>query len=73
MRIEAAGRTLLVVLLGASNAAHRTIDALNVQRWALGVAPVYGQARPHRVAKAAARAARKGRHGAVLEASSKVQ
>ena len=39
MRIETAGRTLLVVLLGASNAAHRTMDALNVQRWALGIAP----------------------------------
>ena len=71
MRIEAAGRTLLVVLLGASNAAHRTIDALNVQRWALGVAPVYATARPPRLAKAGARAARKGRHGAVLQASKK--
>ena len=71
MRIETAGRTLLVVLLGASNAAHRTMDALNVQRWALGVTPVYATARPPRVAKAGARAARRGHHNAVLQASKK--
>jgi serine-type D-Ala-D-Ala endopeptidase (penicillin-binding protein 7) len=73
MRIETAGRTLLVVLLGASNAAHRTMDALNVQRWALGITPVYATARPPRVAKAGARAARRGHHGAVLQASKKAQ
>jgi D-alanyl-D-alanine carboxypeptidase/D-alanyl-D-alanine endopeptidase (penicillin-binding protein 7) len=71
MRIETAGRTLLVVLLGASNAAHRTMDALNVQRWALGVEPVYATARPHRLARAGARATRRGHHGAVLQASRK--
>ncbi len=33
MRLEAAGRKVLVVLMGAGNTPQRTLDALNIRRW----------------------------------------
>ena len=33
MRLSAAGRNVLVVLMGAMASSERTLDALNIQRW----------------------------------------
>jgi serine-type D-Ala-D-Ala endopeptidase (penicillin-binding protein 7) len=56
MRMEAAGRTVLVVLMGARATAARTLDALNVRRWLSGEQPLLAQhvpaARRLRVARA---------------------
>lgn len=40
MRLNAAGRTVRVVLLNASASAQRTLDATNVSRWLAGLAPL---------------------------------
>lgn len=40
MRLRAAGRTVLLVLLNANASAGRTLDALNVTRWLAGLAPL---------------------------------
>jgi len=40
MRLRAAGKTVLVVLLNASAGAGRTLDAMNVTRWLAGLAPL---------------------------------
>jgi D-alanyl-D-alanine carboxypeptidase/D-alanyl-D-alanine endopeptidase (penicillin-binding protein 7) len=36
MRVEAAGRNVAVVLMGAVGASQRTVDALNIRRWLTG-------------------------------------
>ena len=53
MRLRTAGKTVLVVLLNASAGAGRTLDALNVTRWLVGLAPL--QALPAVAVKTAAR------------------
>ena len=53
MRVRAAGKTVLVVLLNASAVAGRTLDAMNVTRWLAGLAPL--QALPAVAIKTAAR------------------
>ena len=40
MRLQAAGRKILVVLMGAVATSERTLDALNIQRWLGGEAPL---------------------------------
>lgn len=40
MRLRAAGKTVLVVLLNASAGTGRTLDALNVTRWLAGLRPL---------------------------------
>jgi D-alanyl-D-alanine carboxypeptidase/D-alanyl-D-alanine endopeptidase (penicillin-binding protein 7) len=40
MRLRAAGKTVLLVLLNASAGAGRTLDAVNVTRWLAGLTPV---------------------------------
>lgn len=40
MRLRAAGKTVLVVLLNASAVAGRTLDAMNVTRWLAGLTPL---------------------------------
>ena len=40
MRLRAAGKTVLLVLLNADAAASRTLDAMNVTRWMAGLAPL---------------------------------
>lgn len=40
MRLRAAGKTVLLVLLNASAGAGRTIDAMNVTRWLAGLTPL---------------------------------
>jgi D-alanyl-D-alanine carboxypeptidase/D-alanyl-D-alanine endopeptidase (penicillin-binding protein 7) len=47
MRLQAAGRTVMVVLMGAGGAAARTHDALNIRRW-LGADPGLAAAPVHR-------------------------
>lgn len=44
MRLESAGRKVLVVLMGAAGTAQRTRDAINVRRWLGGDEPVYAEA-----------------------------
>ena len=44
MRLEFAGRKVLVVLMGAAGTAQRTRDAINVRRWLGGDEPVYAEA-----------------------------
>lgn len=39
MRLEAAGRRLLVVLMGAMAGSERAVDVMNVQRWVGGTVP----------------------------------
>ncbi len=39
MRLQAAGRSILVVLMGAVKPSQRTLDALNIQRWLGGAGP----------------------------------
>lgn len=43
MRLRAAGRTVLLVLLNASAGAGRTLDAINVTRWLAGLTPLKAQ------------------------------
>ena len=40
MRVQAAGRTVMVVLMGALRSSERALDALNVRRWLAGEAPL---------------------------------
>jgi D-alanyl-D-alanine endopeptidase (penicillin-binding protein 7) len=40
MRIEEAGRTVMVVLMGAMRSSERALDALNIRRWLAGEAPL---------------------------------
>jgi hypothetical protein len=40
MRVRAAGKTVLVVLLNEGAGASRTLDATNVTRWLAGLAPL---------------------------------
>ena len=44
MRIRAAGRTVVVVLIGAETASARSLDALNIHRWLAGKAPLLAAA-----------------------------
>ena len=44
MRLQEAGRTVMVVLMGAVGSQHRAVDALNIRRW------LAGQTRPAAVA-----------------------
>jgi D-alanyl-D-alanine endopeptidase (penicillin-binding protein 7) len=46
MRLQAEGRTLLVVLMGALVASKRALDALNIQRWLSGEQPPLAQQTP---------------------------
>jgi D-alanyl-D-alanine carboxypeptidase/D-alanyl-D-alanine endopeptidase (penicillin-binding protein 7) len=68
MRLRAAGRTVLVVLLNAEAGAGRTLDALNVTRWLAGLAPlkalpVVAAASPAKAtARSALRGQRPGKH-----------
>jgi D-alanyl-D-alanine carboxypeptidase/D-alanyl-D-alanine endopeptidase (penicillin-binding protein 7) len=65
MRLEAAGRTVAVVLMGAVNSSGRALDAINIRRWLAGEPPVSAQMvaqnTPHR-----ARGHRSLRHGGVV-------
>jgi D-alanyl-D-alanine carboxypeptidase/D-alanyl-D-alanine endopeptidase (penicillin-binding protein 7) len=45
MRLQSAGRTVLVVLMGAAAKGARALDALNVQRWLAGDEPIQKLAR----------------------------
>jgi D-alanyl-D-alanine carboxypeptidase/D-alanyl-D-alanine endopeptidase (penicillin-binding protein 7) len=44
MRLEAAGRTVAVVLMGAVGSAERALDATNIRRWLAGEPPLEGRA-----------------------------
>lgn len=46
MRMEAAGRKVLVVLMGAVDTSKRTLDALNIHRWLGGEEPVMATSHP---------------------------
>jgi D-alanyl-D-alanine carboxypeptidase/D-alanyl-D-alanine endopeptidase (penicillin-binding protein 7) len=46
MRMEAAGRTVLVVLMGAVSSPKRALDALNIHRWLTGQQPLLAQRVP---------------------------
>jgi D-alanyl-D-alanine endopeptidase (penicillin-binding protein 7) len=61
MRLRAAGRTVSVVLIGAGTAAARSLDALNIQRWLSGKAPLLSTA-----ATPAKRARDKPRRGGMV-------
>lgn len=53
LRLHAAGRTVLVVLMGAAGATQRALDATNIRRWLSGAAPL--AAMPAATARAAPR------------------
>jgi D-alanyl-D-alanine carboxypeptidase/D-alanyl-D-alanine endopeptidase (penicillin-binding protein 7) len=56
MRVQAAGRTVMVVLMGALRSSERALDALNVRRWLAGEAPLPvlpGERKTRRMASAA--------------------
>ena len=56
MRVQAAGRTVMVVLMGALRSSERALDALNVRRWLAGEAPLPvlpGERKTRRMATAA--------------------
>jgi serine-type D-Ala-D-Ala endopeptidase (penicillin-binding protein 7) len=63
MRLQAAGRTVMVVLMGAGGSAARTHDALNIRRW-LGAEPALTAAPARRTRFALAA---DGRRGGALE------
>jgi len=46
MRLRAAGRTVIVVLMGAMAASERALDALNIQRWLAGKTPLLAASMP---------------------------
>jgi D-alanyl-D-alanine carboxypeptidase/D-alanyl-D-alanine endopeptidase (penicillin-binding protein 7) len=48
MRMQSAGRTVLVVLMGAVPKSSRIRDALNVQKWLAGETPILQAIRPTR-------------------------
>jgi len=52
MRLQSAGKTVLVVLMGAREKAARALDALNVQRWLNGDEPMARQAHAPRGSRA---------------------
>ena len=54
MRLQAAGRTVMVVLMGAAHSAQRARDALNIRRWLDGE-PILAVERHARPIKATAR------------------
>ena len=64
MRLRAAGRTVLLVLLNATGGAGRTLDAINVTRWLAGLTPLNAlhvatlETRSKRAARGVARAHR---------------
>jgi D-alanyl-D-alanine carboxypeptidase/D-alanyl-D-alanine endopeptidase (penicillin-binding protein 7) len=64
MRLRAAGRTVLLVLLNATAGAGRTLDAINVTRWLAGLTPLKAlhvaalETRSKRAARSVARAQR---------------
>ena len=53
MRLQSAGRNILVVLMGAMATSERTLDALNIQRWLGGQQPVASLPSPRRAARRA--------------------
>ena len=56
MRVQAAGRTVMVVLMGALRSSERALDALNVRRWLAVEAPLPvlpGERKTRRMATAA--------------------
>ena len=55
MRLRAAGRTVIVVLIGAAASSGRALDALNIRRWLAGEAPLLALAAPPRPAPPAPR------------------
>lgn len=67
MRLRAAGKTVLLVLLNASAGAGRTLDALNATRWLAGLAPLKAlpalaaETRGKRALRDAARSQRPGK------------
>ena len=58
MRLRAAGRTVIVVLMGAMASAERALDALNIRRWLAGEAPLRAAPAPAHRPRAAARKTR---------------
>jgi D-alanyl-D-alanine carboxypeptidase/D-alanyl-D-alanine endopeptidase (penicillin-binding protein 7) len=53
MRLQAAGRTVSVVLLGALGSPQRALDALNIRRWLAGEMPLEALPASHSTARAA--------------------
>jgi D-alanyl-D-alanine carboxypeptidase/D-alanyl-D-alanine endopeptidase (penicillin-binding protein 7) len=68
MRVEAAGRNVAVVLMGAMGASQRTVDALNIRRWLTGEPVSVAAAAPTR-RHAGAKLARAKLHVAAEPAS----
>ena len=62
MRLESAGRKVLVVLMGAAGTAQRTRDALSVRRWLGGDQPAYAEATERRASKSKVAKSRQQRH-----------
>jgi serine-type D-Ala-D-Ala endopeptidase (penicillin-binding protein 7) len=56
MRIEAAGRQVLVVLMGAMAGSERAVDVVNVQRWVEGMQPAEAAVRSAAVKTVAVKA-----------------
>jgi D-alanyl-D-alanine carboxypeptidase/D-alanyl-D-alanine endopeptidase (penicillin-binding protein 7) len=65
MRLQAAGRTVSVVLMGAMGSSERALDALNIRRWLAGEPPVAVQA----AAKGARRQAVQRKQAGLAKAS----
>lgn len=64
MQMEAAGRKVLVVLMGARDSGRRTLDALNIHRWLGGdTGPVVAKAAAKPVTRAKARRVLVARRG----------
>ncbi len=69
MRLQAAGRTVAVVLMGAVGSSERALDALNIRRWLAGEPPVAGpKVAATKLALAKTTAAKPRRQRAVLAA-----
>ena len=73
MRLRTAGRTVLVVLMGAAASSERALDALNIRRWLAGEQPltVAAATPPRRVKSRHARAARAARARPTLQAAAR--
>jgi serine-type D-Ala-D-Ala endopeptidase (penicillin-binding protein 7) len=54
MLLEAAGRRVLVVLMGAADGAGRALDAMNIKRWLAGETPMAKAAKVAKAVKAVA-------------------
>ncbi|MED5619785.1 serine hydrolase [Ideonella sp. BN130291] len=67
MRLQAAGRTVAVVLMGAMGSSERALDALNIRRWLAGEPPVTAVAAAPKGQRRQAAAQRK--HAGVVQAS----